>query len=142
MNACSPKPARPETCLHFCPRLTIVATVQHSPFPQVILPALSSICHLQQDNCVGLPASAGLSQSDLCDILPVTPEITPNALQRLPTHLEKFHDTNGQVTEKGVNPLVCHHGSDQPSLEMASAQLLLDGMCSQYIHVRKAYSMT
>ena len=102
---------------------------QHPPFSQVILPVLSSTCHLQQDNCVGLPASAGLSQSDLCDILPVTPEITPNALQRLPTHLEKFHDTdhcwNGQVTEKGVNPLVRHHGSDQPSLEMASAQITL-----------------
>ena len=47
------------------------------------------------------------------------------------------HRQNGQVTEKKrVNPLVRHHGSDQPSLEIASAQLLLDGMYSQYIHVR------
>ena len=54
----------------------------------------------------------------------------------------RCHRQNGQVTEKGVNPLVRHHGSDQPSLENASAQLLLDGMYSQYIHVRKAYNMT
>ena len=68
---------------------------QHTPpFSQVVLPVLSSTCHVQQDNCVGLPASAGLTQSNPCGILPVTPETTPNALQILPTHLEKFHDSD------------------------------------------------
>ena len=51
---------------------------QHTPpFSQVVLPVWSSTCHVQQDNCVGLPASAGLTQSDPCGILPVTPETTP-----------------------------------------------------------------
>ena len=49
------------------------------------------------------------------------------------------HD--GQDTEKGVNPLVRHQGSSQPNREIASAQLLLDGMYSQYIQVRRAYGM-